>query len=263
MKNILLICCLFLSFCIVYGQENQDMRLSDAGTISRALQTPYIPKTHIIKTNPFAAITGQMLIASEVRVAYEKAYNKNTSSMIGLSYNTASPLAATLSSNNVYNTASPSSATLYLGTLKLRVNGVRIQAAQKWFINPNKGIEPAGTYFGIHASYNYANVAYDDYESYYDTSYYFYDFIEEPNNQIFRYLNVNLIFGYQYISRGGFVFDTFIGMGYKNNQIQTNTTRYEYNHNTSSYDVTTGYSYIEQNYFPIKLSWQTNIGFAF
>jgi hypothetical protein len=149
-----------------------------------------------VKTNPLSALGGPLVvmwivpITAEYKVIFEAQTLKKQSIQVGLGYLGTSPLIKAMSDLG--------------GDTAIVSRGFRGQLWYKFFLTSDDA--PAGFYIGPHVSYATAKV---------------------KNNQIAdeyikaSKLNVNVVLGYQVISKGGFALDVFTGLGLKNKTFST------------------------------------------
>lgn len=151
---------------------------------------------YTIKTNPLSAAGGPLFVAwiipltAEYKVAFEVQTFKKQSVQLGIGYLGTSPLIKSMSD--------------FGGDTAIVSSGFRGQLWYKFFLTTDDA--PAGFYIGPHVSYATAKV---------------------KNNQIndeyikATKLNVDVVFGYQVITKGGFALDVFTGLGLKNKTFST------------------------------------------
>ncbi|MBA4321255.1 MAG: hypothetical protein C0408_00410 [Odoribacter sp.] len=149
-----------------------------------------------LKTNPLSALGGPLFvlwvvpITAEYKLYFETRTVGNQSAQIGLGYLGSSPLIASMEDLG--------------GDTTIGSSGFRAQLWYKFFLTGDKA--PAGFYIGPHFSYATAKL---------------------KNNKIpdefFKAtkLNINVAFGYQIITKGGFALDIFTGIGLKNKTFDT------------------------------------------
>lgn len=206
-----------------------------------------VPKTrlNILKTNPFALLASQVVLAidsppiplltGELRVMYELVELPKQSTVIGLSYIMQSPLFTDTVDVHLRKRFG----------LTLRINGVRLQVAQKFYFT--KWNSPQGLYIAPHASYNWSKW------SFYYTTY----SGTRGNNAVtyfFNYINVNALFGFQKLIRKKVAFDVNVGVGFRYNF-------YKEKNSQTIIPIKLG----EGTPLPswLKLSFTSNFGFAF
>jgi hypothetical protein len=149
-----------------------------------------------IKTNPLSAMGGPLVVlwvvplTAEYKVYFEAQTTAKQSVQIGLGYLGSSPLIASLGDLG--------------GDTSIVASGFRGQLWYKFFLTSDKA--PAGFYIGPHFSYATAKLKNS----------------AEPD-KFFRAskLNVDVIFGYQIISKGGFALDIYTGLGLKSKRYDT------------------------------------------
>jgi hypothetical protein len=143
-----------------------------------------------LKTNPLSAMGGPLFvlwvvpITAEYKVYFEAKTFGSQSVQIGLGYLGSSPLFASI--------ADLSSDTSIVST------GYHVQLWYKFFLTGDKA--PGGFYIGPHLSYASAKVKNNK-----EPDKYF-----QPSK-----LNINVAFGYQIITKGGFALDIYTGLGLK------------------------------------------------
>jgi hypothetical protein len=170
-----------------------------------------------VKTNPLSAMGGPLFVAwvvpitAEYKVYFEAQTTQKQSIQIGLGYLGSSPLVASIGDLG--------------GDTSIVANGLRGQLWYKFFLTSDKA--PAGFYIGPHFSYASAKL---------------------KNNKIpdeyFKAtkMNIDVLFGYQIVSKGGFAIDFYTGLGLKHKTFNTS-------------DFTTN-----QNFEDWKLNDKTTIG---
>ncbi len=177
----------------------------------------------MVKSNPLPILMGPGWFTSEFRLVYEKPVNLNQSFMIGASY-----LGKGLFIVGLLDTMSD----------QLSLRGFRFQLAYKFYL-----IDEAPVGFYIAPYFSYSKV-----------------YILEKSRQIYNsdyieisFFNFNAIAGYQFVEFSGFVIDTFVGFGYKDNSWY------------DSYDHTGGQYAIFQDspISHIKFTLGINFGYAF
>jgi len=143
-----------------------------------------------IKTNPLSALGGPLFVlwvvplTAEYKVYFEAKTSASQSVQIGLGYLGSSPLVASMGDLG--------------GDTTISSNGIHAQLWYKFFLTGDRA--PAGFYIGPHFSYATATL---------------------KNNKIpdefFKAskLNINVAFGYQIITKGGFALDIYTGLGLK------------------------------------------------
>jgi hypothetical protein len=144
-----------------------------------------------IKTNPLSALGGPLFIAwvvpltAEYKVYFEAKTSEKQSIQLGLGYLGSSPLVTSI--------ADLSSDTSIVST------GFHGQVWYKFFLTSGKALD--GFYIGPHLSYASAKIKNN-----------------KENDKYFTVskLDINCVFGYQIITKGGFALDLFTGLGLKN-----------------------------------------------
>lgn len=150
-----------------------------------------------VKTNPLSAMGGPLFvlwvvpITAEYKVYFEAQTTKKQSIQIGVGYLGSSPLVASVGDN-------------LKGDTSIVSSGLRGQLWYKFFLTSDKA--PAGFYIGPHFSYASAKLK-----------------NSEVPDVFFKAtkLNINVLFGYQVISKGGFAIDFYTGLGLKNKTFNT------------------------------------------
>jgi hypothetical protein len=149
-----------------------------------------------IKTNPLSALGGPLFvlwivpITSEYKVYFEARTTVKQSVQIGLGYLGSSPLVASIGDIG--------------GDTTVNSSGFRGQLWYKFFMTQDKA--PAGFYIGPHVSYAFAKMKNSvDPDIYFGAT----------------KLNVECVFGYQVITKGGFALDIFTGLGLKHKTYDT------------------------------------------
>jgi len=146
-----------------------------------------------VKTNPLAALGGPLFvtivpITGEYKVMFEARTASKQSIETGLSY-----LGPSVLINLDELTSSDSS-----DVSGVRTNGFRVQLGYRFFMT--KGKAPEGFYVGPHVSFAKARITNKDNSG---------DYFEAAK------LNLNLMFGYQLITSGGFTLNFYTGLGVK------------------------------------------------
>jgi hypothetical protein len=144
-----------------------------------------------IKTNPLAALGGPLYvlfvpITGEYKILFEARTTRNQSIEVGTSYLGPSIL---LNLDQLTDRDSISG---------VRTSGFRVQLTYKFFLT--KESAPEGFYVGPHVSYATAKIKNKD-----------------NLNDDFgaSKLNMDVLFGYQLITSGGFALNIYTGLGYK------------------------------------------------
>jgi hypothetical protein len=145
-----------------------------------------------VKTNPLAALAGPLYVAiipitGEYKLLFEVKTFQKQSVELSVSYLTSSILL------NLDNLSTGDS------VKGVRTSGARFQVAYKFFLTKDKPLQ--GFYVGPHASYAFATIA---------------DKNNSDNYFKATKLNLNLITGYQLITKGGFTVNIYTGIGFKN-----------------------------------------------
>jgi hypothetical protein len=143
------------------------------------------------KTNPLAALGGPLWvtvvpITGEYKLLFEAKMNRKQTIEAGMSYLGPS---AFINLDKITENDSVSG---------VHTSGFRAQIAYKFFITQNEA--PEGFYVAPHFSYAKARIEDKD-----NTS----DYIEASK------LNIDVLFGYQVVTAGGFVFNMYTGLGFK------------------------------------------------
>jgi hypothetical protein len=142
-----------------------------------------------IKTNPLSALGGPLYITiipitAEYKVLFEARTFEKQSVQFGVGYLGSSPLVAAFGNLE--------------GDTTVIASGIRGQVWYKFFLTDEKA--PRGFYIGPHFSYASAKVMNNKVrEKYFMAS----------------KLNVDVVFGYQVITKGGFALDIYTGLGLK------------------------------------------------
>lgn len=169
-----------------------------------------------IKTNPLSALGGPLWvtiipITAEYKVFFEAQTTKKQSVQIGLGYLGSSPLVA--------------SAGDFGGDTTIKSSGFHGQIWYKFFLTSDNA--PAGFYIGPHFSYASAKLKNN---------------LEPDNYFKATKLNINVVFGYQIISKGGFALDIYTGLGLKNKKYDTSNMGTNQALNDLNLDSKTGVS---------------------
>jgi hypothetical protein len=149
-----------------------------------------------IKTNPLSALGGPLFIAgivpltAEYKIYFEAKTTEKQSVQLGLGYLGSSPLVTSI------------------GDLSSDTSIVSIgfhgQIWYKFFLTSDKA--PNGFYIGPHLSYASAKIKNNKENDKYFTA---------------SKLNINCVFGYQLITKGGFALDIYTGLGMKNKKFDS------------------------------------------
>jgi len=151
-----------------------------------------------IKTNPLSALGGPLFVlwvvplTAEYKVYFEAKTSASQSVQIGLGYLGSSPLVASMGDLG--------------GDTTISSNGIHAQLWYKFFLTGDRA--PAGFYIGPHFSYATAKLKNN----------------KNPD-EFFKAskLNINVAFGYQIITKGGFALDVYTGLGLKNKKFDTSS----------------------------------------
>jgi hypothetical protein len=152
-----------------------------------------------VKTNPLSAMGGPLYvlwivpITAEYKVYFEAKTLGNQSVQVGLGYLGSSPLVASMGDLG--------------GDTTIGSSGIHAQLWYKFFLTGDKA--PAGFYIGPHISYATAKLKNNKVPSEYFSA---------------SKLNINVAFGYQIITKGGFALDIFTGIGLKNKKFDTSNS---------------------------------------
>lgn len=144
-----------------------------------------------IKTNPLAALGGPLWVAfvpitGEYKILFEARTAKRQSIETGISY---------LGPSVLINLDELSEGDSVSG---VKTSGFRVQFMYKFFLTKDQA--PEGFYVGPHFSYARATLENKD----------------NPGDKLTASkLNVNVILGYQLITKGGFALNMYTGLGYK------------------------------------------------
>lgn len=149
-----------------------------------------------VKTNPLSAMGGPLFVAwvvpitAEYKVYFEAQTTKKQSIQVGLGYLGSSPLVASVGDLG--------------GDTSIVSSGLRGQLWYKFFLTSDKA--PAGFYIGPHFSYASAKLKNSKIPD---------EFFKATK------LNINVLFGYQIVSKGGFAIDFYTGLGLKHKTFNT------------------------------------------
>lgn len=151
-----------------------------------------------IKTNPLSALGGPLFvlwvvpITAEYKVFFEARTHTSQSVQIGIGYLGSSPLVASMGDLG--------------GDTTISSSGIHAQLWYKFFLTGDES--PGGFYVGPHFSYATAKLKND----------------KKPD-EFFKStkLNINFVFGYQVITKGGFALDIYTGLGLKNKTYDTSS----------------------------------------
>jgi hypothetical protein len=143
-----------------------------------------------IKTNPLSALGGPLWaivvpLTAEYKVYFEAKTTASQSIQLGLGYLGTSPLVKSIGDIG--------------GDTSIIASGFHVQIWYKFFLTSDKA--PGGFYIGPHFSYATAKVKSTVVTSNYITA---------------SKLNIDCVFGYQVITKGGFALDIYTGLGFKN-----------------------------------------------
>jgi len=149
-----------------------------------------------IKTNPLSALGGPLFvlwvvpITAEYKVLFEAKTTQRQSIQVGLGYLGSSPFVANVGDLG--------------GDTTVYSTGFRGQLWYKFFLTEDKA--PGGFYLGPHVSYAFAKMK-----------------NSANSDQYFgaTKLNIEGVFGYQVITKGGFALDIFTGLGLKSKTFDT------------------------------------------
>ena len=152
-----------------------------------------------VKTNPLSVMGGPLYalwiipLTNEYKVSFEAQTFSKQSIQIGLGYLGTSPLITTM--QNMAETDNDTTVTS---------GGFHGQLWYKFFLTGDDA--PAGFYIGPHFSYAWAKMKSSIDESQYLTA---------------SKMNINLLLGYQVITKGGFALDIYTGFGLKSKAYET------------------------------------------
>ena len=231
-KYRILLLSVFFSF--IFLVHNSSAQRIDSSLIKKhkGFDRQKYKYSSVTKTNPYTPFWGPIILTSEYRIIQEFATNYHQSLQLGASYLNQS-LFLLMYPDSFYQP----------GQSHYIFRGYRLQASYKFYLLKNKPA-PYGIYLSPHISYSTVKVSYKQVK------------ITENYDQI-KHLNINILFGYQIISRKGFSIDVFTGLGYKND-------KWEYHNNNSSYtkiSVTNIPLYTPNSNFKFTLGF--NAGWAF
>jgi len=153
-----------------------------------------------LKTNPLTVLGGPLYalwvvpLTNEYKVNFEVQTMSKQSIQIGLGYLGTSPLITNLM--NMRDAANDTT---------VNSSGFHGQLWYKFFLTGDDA--PAGFYMGPHFSYAWAKMKNNMDHSQYVTA---------------SKLNINLVMGYQVITKGGFALDIYTGLGVKNKTFESN-----------------------------------------
>jgi len=153
-----------------------------------------------VKTNPLTVLGGPLYalwvvpLTNEYKVNFEVQTMSKQSIQIGLGYLGTSPLIT-----NLMNMRDATNDTT------VNSSGFHGQLWYKFFLTGDDA--PAGFYMGPHFSYAWAKLKNNMDHSQYVTA---------------SKLNINLVMGYQVITKGGFALDIYTGLGVKNKTFESN-----------------------------------------
>jgi len=152
-----------------------------------------------VKTNPLSVMGGPLYalwvipLTNEYKVSFEAQTMSKQSVQIGLGYLGTSPLIKTI--QNMAETDNDTTVTS---------GGFHGQLWYKFFLTGDDA--PAGFYIGPHFSYAWAKMTSSADDSQYGTA---------------SKMNINVLLGYQVITKGGFALDIYTGFGVKNKAYDT------------------------------------------
>lgn len=146
-------------------------------------------QNNVIKFSPVAPFVGQIPVAGELRVVYERFVTHNNSITIGGSLNYISIPYKIME------------AIVDTSGIRLQLWGGRGQIGYRYYVL--KSIDaPQGLWIGPIASYNYARISNKNgNKSYTD----------------YHYINAGFLVGYQVYIKSNWYFEGFTGLGYRNN----------------------------------------------
>ena len=143
-----------------------------------------LPPRHIIKTNPFAILSGPIPLTAEFRLGYEHVIAPHRSYLFCASYLNQSPI------DWLTKIRSPQ-------TIE---SGFRGQMMYRWYLS-KKSYAPDGFFVGPHISYSYLQVSEQ--------------LADKPIKQLefLNYMSANLLSGYQVLIVHVFSIELFSGLG--------------------------------------------------
>lgn len=204
---------------------------------------------NLIKFNPLPIVWGPIPLTGEYRILREIPIGDHESIQVGISYLGKSPFVS-LAENTINSGGGPNgtgtgntnpNGTLSLNTpeVKFKISGYRLQLNYRIYIGDK--YTPNGPYIGPHISYSEAFMS-DRYIAR------FQQYVKVTH------FNVNFLAGYQSVVWDKFVLDVFVGLGYKKNRWEENSSGAYKPVNTDD---------IPLYNFPIKFTLGFNIGIAF
>ena len=171
-----------------------------SGTNAYAQETSSVKDYRFtVKTNPLSVIGGPLYalwivpLTNEYKVYFEAQTMSKQSIQVGLGYLGTSPLITNLM--NMRDAVTDTT---------VNSGGFHGQLWYKFFLTGDDA--PAGFYMGPHFSYAWAKMKNNIVTSQYVTA---------------SKLNINLVMGYQVITKGGFALDIYTGLGVKNKTFES------------------------------------------
>lgn len=193
-RHCFLFCLALLCSNWARSQHFGDMSTLDRDSLEKVMASQSVV---LLKFNPLPMIWGPIPLTSEFRLGVEASTSSRISYQLTGSYLGKSPL---------FNLLMDSIPNFSADDFYLR--GFRGQGQIKYFLlkptykRPVPNLEPEGWYISAHASYSSANLGLKGFKIPYIRMVHF---------------NANALMGYQLRIVNGFYFDSFIGLGYKNN----------------------------------------------
>jgi hypothetical protein len=148
------------------------------------LVEPRLPPRRLLKTNPFAILSGPIPLTAEYRLGVEQVMGSHRSVLISCSYLNQSPI------DWFTKIRSPQTV----------LSGFRAQTMCRWYLT-KKSYAPDGFYLGPHVSYAYLDVS----EKLANTP--------QRRLEFLNYMSANALVGYQVVFGHAISLELFSGLG--------------------------------------------------
>lgn len=192
----------------------------------------YYKQPLLLKSNPMAVLWGPIPFTAEYRIVAEVTSGRKRSAQLGISY-----LGKSLLWKMVED------ATKTPARYQFKINGWRLQAGYRLYLNGKSRYAPFGFYVSPTVSYSNARISIG-LNNYYKQVYY-----------DFRHFNANLLMGVQLGRKADITMDIFTGIGYKENRVFYHAN----NTHIIPYDTEEFGAFYNG---PIKLVFGINFGYA-
>ncbi len=169
MRNLLLTSLLLFSFSVSFGQDEKAHDL---------------PPRRLLKTNPFAILSGPIPLTAEYRIGFEQVVRSHRSFSVAFSYLNQSPI------DWFTKIRSP----------QTMVSGFRGQMMYRWYLS-KASYAPDGFYLGPHVSYSYLDVSEKQAS------------IPQKRLEFLNYMSANALAGYQVLLGDAVSLEIFTGVG--------------------------------------------------